>query len=67
MTCRLRVRCRKLGAKTGDFAQLNKYQSQLGLNPASRSLVNAVGVKTSDQEEDEWQQAADGGTGLRVQ
>lgn len=67
MTCRLRVRCRRMSAKTGDFAQLNKYQSQLGLNPASRSLVNAVGVKTTDEEEDEWEEAANGGTGLPVQ
>jgi hypothetical protein len=66
MTCRLRVRCRRSGAKTGDFAQLNKYQSQLGLNPASRSLVNAVGVKTSAEEEDEWEEAASGSTGLRI-
>lgn len=67
MTCRLRVRCRSTRAKTGDFAQLNKYQSQLGLNPASRSLVNAIGVKTTDEEEDEWEEAANGGTGLPIQ
>lgn len=67
MTARLRVRCRRPGASTGDFAQLNKYQSQLGLNPASRSLVNGNSVKTTEQEEDEWAQAAEGSNGLPVQ
>lgn len=67
MTCRLRVRCRSLNAKTGDFAQLNKYQSQLGLNPASRSTVKAVGAKTADEEEKEWDELAGGEDGLRVQ
>jgi hypothetical protein len=66
MTARLRVRCRRPGATTGDFAQLNKYQSQLGLNPASRSLVNGNGVKTTTEEEDEWTAAAAGSDGLPV-
>lgn len=67
MTARLRVRCRSYRAKTGDFAQLNKYQSQLGLNPASRSLVHGKGKKTQEDEESDWEDLASGGTGIPVQ
>ncbi|QMV19682.1 hypothetical protein GOB94_14020 [Granulicella sp. 5B5] len=66
-TARLLAQSREPGAPTSVFSQLNRYLSQLGLNPASRSLVNGVGVKTTEQEEDEWKQAADGSTGLPVQ
>jgi hypothetical protein len=67
MTCRLKVRCRKLGAKTGDFAQLNRHLAQLGLTPASRSAVQGTGGRNPDKEEDEWSEAAAGGSGLPIQ
>jgi hypothetical protein len=67
MTCRLKVRCRRMGAKTGDFAQLNRHLAQLGLTPASRSAVQGVGGRNPDREEDEWAEAAAGGTGIPVQ
>jgi hypothetical protein len=67
-TCQLRVRCNRSTARTGDFAQYAGYLDRLGLGgDGSRSKVIGNGVKTTEQEEDEWQQAADGGTGLSVQ
>lgn len=67
MTARLLYVCRRPGAKSGDRNTLNKHLSQLGLNPASRSLVNGIGVKTTEEEANEWEQAAAGSDGLPVQ
>jgi hypothetical protein len=67
MTCRLKVRCQRNGAKTGDFAQLNRHLAQLGLTPASRSAVQGVGGRNPDREEEEWKEAEAGGTGISIQ
>ena len=66
MTARLRVRCRRPGAKTGDFSLYDKYASKLGLNPASRSLVAGVGKKDAQSERSDWAAAASGSDGLSV-
>ncbi len=39
-TCRLMVKVRGGYAKTGDFANLNKFLTQMGMNPAAQSTVN---------------------------
>jgi hypothetical protein len=67
MTCRLIYRCKRNGAKTGDFAQLNKYLGQLGLNPADRSKVQGVGRKSAEGEEEDWNDFAANASGVRVQ
>ena len=67
MTCRLIYRCRRPGAKTGDFAQQNKYLAQLGLNPADRSRVQGHGRKSAEEEEGEWSEFADAGADVRLQ
>jgi hypothetical protein len=67
MTVRLKWRCRRPGAKTGDFAQLNRYLGQLGLNPVDRSKVISVHGKSADDEEDEWEELESGGSGVRLQ
>lgn len=66
MTVRLTWRCRRSGAKTGDFSQLNKYLGQLGLNPVDRSKVISVRGKTADEEEEEWDELEAGSSGARV-
>jgi hypothetical protein len=67
MTVRLKWRCRRPGAKTGDFAQLNKYLGQLGLNPVDRSKVISLHGKSADEEEEEWDELESGGSGVRIQ
>jgi phage terminase small subunit len=58
MTVRLTARCRGEEANTGDFAQLNKYLGQLGLNPSDRSKVKGVKENNPQSVENEWQQFA---------
>jgi hypothetical protein len=67
MAVRLKQRCRRPGAKTGDFAQLNKYLSQMGLNPADRSKVISAGGSSAQNEENEWAEIEAGASALRVQ
>jgi hypothetical protein len=66
MTARQLYKCRRDGAKAGDFGQLDRYLGKLGLNPADRSRVQGVG-KTAEEEATEWDDLADGKDGLRVQ
>jgi hypothetical protein len=44
-TCRLMVKVRFGGAKTGDYANLNKFLTQMGMNPAAQSTVSGGGGK----------------------
>ena len=39
-TCRLMLKVRGGYAKTGDFANLNKFLTQMGMNPAAQSTVS---------------------------
>jgi hypothetical protein len=45
-TCRLMHKVRQGYAKTGDFANLNKFLTQMGMNPAAQSTVR--GAKRDD-------------------
>jgi hypothetical protein len=49
-TCRLMLKVRGGYAKTGDFANLNKFLTQMGMNPAAQSTVR--GAKKDDGKED---------------
>jgi len=42
-TCRLMVTVRHGSPKTGDFANLNKFLTQMGMNPAAQSTVSGAG------------------------
>lgn len=39
-TCRLMVKVRHGSPKTGDYANLNKFLTQMGMNPAAQSTVS---------------------------
>jgi len=39
-TCRLMLKVRGGYAKTGDYANLNKFLTQMGMNPAAQSTVS---------------------------
>jgi hypothetical protein len=39
-TCRLMVKIRFGSPKTGDYANLNKFLTQMGMNPAAQSTVS---------------------------
>jgi hypothetical protein len=57
VTCRLMYKVRHGLAKTGDFSNLNKFLTQMGMNPAAQSTVR--GVKSNDgKEESKWGQLA---------
>ena len=49
-TCRLMVKVRSGCAKTGDYANLNKFLTQMGMNPAAQSTVS--GKKPSPEAEE---------------
>ena len=67
MTARQLYKCRRYGAKAGDYGQLDRFLSKLGLNPADRSRVQGVGRKSAAEEADEWGDLAEGKDGLPVQ
>jgi hypothetical protein len=66
MTARQLYKCRRPGARSSDYGQLDRYLGKLGLNPADRSRVQGTG-KTLEEEANEWDELADGKDGLRVQ
>jgi hypothetical protein len=66
MTARQLYKCKRPGARSGDFGQLDRYLGKLGLNPADRSRVQGFG-KTLEEEANEWDELADGKDGLSVQ
>jgi hypothetical protein len=66
MTARQLDKCRRPGAKSSDYGQLDRYLGKLGLNPADRSRVQGHG-KTLEEEANEWDDLAEGKSGLPVQ
>lgn len=57
-TCRLMVKVRGGYAKTGDFANLNKFLTQMGMNPAAQSTVRGSMREHGSKEESVFGQIA---------
>jgi hypothetical protein len=50
-TCRLKDKERRGTAKTGDIANLNKFLTQMGMNPAAQSTVSGKKRGSADEED----------------